>query len=88
MKLWLISHSQPTSWYDQYKKAVVAAPTREEAALMHPNGYSRYEPSESDDWPSGWASWCARAKFVQVQYLGDAQPGIRAGVICAEYQPN
>ena len=84
MKLWLISQTERTG-YDTYDRAVVAAATAEDATKIHPDGYSRYEPSESDDWPSGWASWVNRAATVHVEYIGEAKDGAKAGVICASY---
>ena len=84
MKLWLISQTERTG-YDTYDRAVVAAATAEDAAAIHPDGYSRYEPSESDDWPSGWLSWASRAATVHAEYIGEASDGTKAGVICASF---
>ena len=84
MKLWLISQNDRDG-YDTYDRAVVAATTAEDAAKIHPNGYSSYQPGGESDWPSTYGSWCESADRVTVRYLGESGDGMEPGVICASF---
>jgi len=70
MKLWLISSG--LSQYDTYNNAVVAASTKRKARETHPNGSGHQH---------GWVC----PEDVNVEYLGEAKPGTKSGVICASF---
>lgn len=77
MKLFLIKQSINND-YDTYDSAVVAAPDGEIARLMQPrNG----ELTQDNDQYNSWTE----PENVSVTLLGDAEPGISQGVICASY---
>lgn len=74
MKLWKISQNQNTG-YDTYCSAVVAAKTEDAARKIHPSRYN--------DW--GDSSWVEWPHQVMVEYLGEAKPETKKGVIVASY---
>ena len=79
MKLFKISQSVNID-YDTYDSAVVVAETEEEARMIHPADYM-------EDWDgtySDYDSWCA-AKDVEVEYIGEAKEGTRAGIIVSSF---
>jgi hypothetical protein len=83
MKLWLISQTTNCG-YDTYDSAVVAAETEMAARLTHP---SDTDPSDWDTTGScdrSYGAWTSK-EGVQCRYIGDAAPGIEAGVICASF---
>lgn len=75
MKLYRISQTE-NSEYDTYDAAVVVAATEEQARATLPDGGPFYCRRE-DVW--------ADAKFVTVEYLGEAKDGLEAGVVVASY---
>lgn len=77
MKLWEIWQDVNTG-YDVYDSAVVAAETELAARMTHPNR------APWDGKVSGYKEWCA-SEDVQIRYLGEAAPGIEAGVIVAAF---
>jgi len=62
-----------------FSRAVVAAETVEGARRTHPDGTSVV--LEGEDHFGTWVS----VRRVQVEYLGEARPGLQAGVILASY---
>jgi len=60
-----------------FSRAVVAAETVEDARRTHPDGSSTV--LEQEDYFGTWVS----LRRVQVEYLGEAKPGMQAGVILA-----
>lgn len=96
MKLYLISQKVNND-YDTYDSAVVVAKDEEEAKKIHPDGdtfdYKEHERSsqleedntqyEKADQPYG--TW-ARKKYVQVEYLGEADEKYKEPkVICSSF---
>ncbi len=78
MKLYMISTGENDK-YDSYSRAVVAAPSEDDARKTHPDGRSRVETNRNH--LSTWVPLSA----VRVEYLGEAKPGTDAGVILASY---
>jgi hypothetical protein len=78
MKLWHISQTVNRD-YDTYDSAVVAAETEEAARMTHPNGNIEWGGTVPT-----WGSWAA-AKYVTVEYLGEAREGHPPGVVCASF---
>ena len=78
MKLYLLStnvNDRPRA----FSRAVVAAETQEEARRTHPDGSSTV--LQEEDYFGTWVS----LQRVQAEYLGEARPGVQAGVILASY---
>jgi hypothetical protein len=75
MKLWKISQGENRE-YDTYDSAVVAARTEEEARQTSPY-------PEAD--PTRLLNFWAAPKDINVEYLGTAAPGTKAGVIVASF---
>jgi hypothetical protein len=93
MKLWHISQDQRDD-FDTFSDAVVAAPDEETARTIHPDGAiwaSKRGLSYGSNWskgephPNGWGDWCDSPDLVTARLIGDAVPGIEAGVICASF---
>lgn len=76
MKLWKISQDSNDD-IRTYDAAVVAAETEEEARRTHPSGVRLAWWRRRDEW--------CEPKDVKVELLGDAAPGLRAGVILASW---
>jgi hypothetical protein len=74
LKLWKIWQTVNDN-YDTFDSAVVATETEVEARAMHPN---------SGKWVQTTQDW-ARPEDVQVIHLGEAAPGIKAGVIVGSF---
>lgn len=82
MKLWLLSQDTNDA-YDTYDSAVVAAEDEVSAKLIHPGGSLREWQQEGPvDYRYG--AWTSKA-CVKCRYIGEAAPGIEAGVICASF---
>jgi hypothetical protein len=80
MKLFLISHELRLE-YEFYDSAVVAAKDEDAARVMHPdtsNINQTLKTGLAQDWVDSYDQ-------VNVLYLGEAAPGIAAGVICASF---
>jgi hypothetical protein len=75
MQLWLIKQSQ-NNGYDTFDSAVVAAELEEDARQTHPG---------SGEWGESYPVWADTPEQVTVELIGDAVPGIKAGVICASF---
>ncbi len=73
LKLWLVSRRGVD--YDQYDAFIVAAETEEDAKATHPSG-------NAAEW--NWFTWPAYAA-LQVRLIGEAAPGIEAGVVLASF---
>jgi hypothetical protein len=74
MKLYLLSttvNDRPRA----FSRAVVAAETEEDARRTHPDGTSTV--LQQEDYFGTWVS----LRRVQVEYLGEARAGMKAGVI-------
>jgi hypothetical protein len=91
MKLYLISQTANRD-YDTYSDAVVAAKTKDEARLTHPESNHKWLNDDAG-WVvtrndgttfSGCDTW-ASPTHVKVEYLGDAKPRTKAGVICSSF---
>lgn len=78
MKLWRISQSANPG-YDTYDSAVVAAETEQQARETEP---SRWD--EEEVYPTCTTSWCA-PEYVTAEYIGEAKPDTRPGVILASF---
>ena len=91
MKLYLISQTVNDD-YDTYSDAVVAATSPKDARLTHPesnhtwlNDAAGWVITRNDGTTfSGFDTW-ASPSDVKVEYLGDAKPCTKAGVICASF---
>lgn len=75
MKLYLLSQDANND-YDTYDSCVVAAESEEDARLITPN---------YDGFKDGWSSWVRSPDQVEVQYIGEAAEGAKAGVVCASF---
>lgn len=75
MKLYLIAQTKNND-HDSYDSAVVCAAGIEDAQATHPNGRTE------DTWDL--QTW-AKQKDVTVDYLGEASPDLKLGVICASF---
>ena len=73
MKLFLLSQSE-NNGYNTYDGAVVCAPDEGTAR--------RISPCYDGEFGS---EWCSGPDKVTVQLIGDAEPGMPAGVICASF---
>jgi hypothetical protein len=80
VKLYLIKQFQNTD-YDTFDSAVVAANSEEEAQRTHPAGEGTY-PGENL-WER--TDWADSPEAVEVQEIGTAKRGTKAGVICASF---
>jgi len=78
MNIYLIT--APTSGYDVYESAVVAAKSSQAARRIHPDGLM---PVGEED--SIWTSWVTDPNKVTPKYLGEAAAGTKSGVICASF---
>lgn len=83
MKLWLISQTV-NGGYGTYDSAVVAAETEDAARLTHPDADPDDDAAPWDGNDDFYANW-ADAKYVCVEYLGEAREGHPAGVVCASF---
>lgn len=79
MNLYLITTSVEQDQYDTYDSAVVAAETEDGARWTHP-GHPLCKHSDNEP------NW-VKPKDVNVKLIGEAAPGIEAGVICASFNP-
>lgn len=82
MKLWKISQTVNES-YDTYDSAVIAAETEEEARMTHPGFWWQFG-KKWDGKEKKYGSWC-NASEVTVEYIGEAAPEIKAGVIVSSF---
>lgn len=83
MKLWLLSQGVHCS-YDTFDSMVVAAETEENARKIHPE--ETWEIPGNDGWANGGSfTWANFPDQVDVEYLGDAAPETKAGIILASY---
>jgi hypothetical protein len=73
MNIYLISQYENTG-YSTYDTAVVIAESEEAARLTHPSG--------EEEWID--ESW-SDPEDVEVELLGEAIEGSRAGVVCASF---
>ena len=78
MNLYLISQDANQN-YDTYDSAIVAARTKKEARMFHPN-----EENDWDGTTEKYGSWVALAD-VDVELIGVAKKGTTKGVILASY---
>ena len=69
------------SGYDTYDSAVVAAKNKKQARWIHPSSWMN---GSWDGNTSKFSEWCS-VQDVQVEYLGEAKEGTKAGVIVASY---
>jgi hypothetical protein len=79
MKLFLISQDE-NNYYETYDAAVVCAEDEDQARLIHPCG----DPNEEYKFGE-YSRWCSSADKVNVKFIGDAAPGIPAGVVLASF---
>jgi hypothetical protein len=93
VKLYLI-RQHCAHGFDTFDRAVVAAEGEQAARETHPRGSRNlcvrddrwYEPGENG--VLGWfddGAWTQHPSSVSVKLLGEAAPGIEAGMICASY---
>ncbi len=70
MKLWKVWRSDDVD-YDEYDSAIIAAETAEQARMT--------DPSKN-------LTWCTSNESLYVEEVGEAKPGISAGVILASFR--
>ena len=73
MKLFLLSQSE-SNGYDTYDGVVVCAPNEDAARRISPCYNGEFGPE-----------WCSSPDKVTVQLIGDAEPGLPAGVVCSSF---
>lgn len=85
-KLWIEHYD-----YDQFDSMVVAAESEEEAKCIHPietlilpGPPPVRVPVKVEDWPT-LETWASHPSLVLSEYLGEAKPGTKCGIICASY---
>ena len=78
MKLYLLSQNDNND-YDTWDAVVVCAESQEAARLIHPSGHAK----NITKWKDG--SWANSPDTVDVQYLGEADPSIEAGVVLSSF---
>ena len=94
MKLFKISQ-EVNMGYDTYSDAIVCADNEEEAQKISPCAWNddRYCTKDKHrdtvsrfkkDLCYSCDSWCA-IEDVKVEYIGEAKPDLKKGVICASY---
>lgn len=93
MKLYKISQEKALG-YDTYDSAVVCAEDEDDAKTIHPNGNDIVRDTFTDE-RGGWfkphpddryryKDW-ALLQDIIVEYLGEASPYIRRGVVVASF---
>jgi hypothetical protein len=82
MKLWRVSQEDNRE-YDTYDSFVIACETQEEAICTSPDGRKiDWDVDKPNCWMCGWAS---KRSAVSAAYIGEARPGMPAGVVCASF---
>ena len=69
MKLYFVSQIENND-YDTYDSFLVVAASQEEARNTHPGNAS---------------AWASSPDKVEVRYMGEAAPGMKAGIVCASF---
>jgi len=97
MNLYLISQTENND-YDAFDRAVVAAESAQEAALIHPAGYGdEVRPPNKKCVDDMWCycyprhncfnnSWVTDVSKVDVEFIGLARDDINPGVIVASFR--
>ena len=91
MKLYKVWIENPD--YEEYDSMIVAAESEEEAKNIHPDetwvppGPPYVEvPIKVEDWPKLWTkAWAEHPSLVLSEYLGEAKPGTKRGIICSSF---
>lgn len=78
MKLFLISQSTNNN-YDTYDAAVVVAPDEQTAITLHPRTGKTFDFKERQ-----W-EWVNCIDDINVEYIGEASPELKQGVVCASF---
>ena len=83
MKLYLITQDANNE-HDTYDSAVVCAESEEEAQKIDPSG----DGGEFCDFGNyrTCSTWVLALKDVKVKYLGEADPSLPRGVVCASFR--
>lgn len=88
MKLYLLKQ-EDNNWYDTFDSVVVAAPSPEEAIMIHPSSFARVQSGKfvkgDGQWISEARDWAFGPSSVQLEYIGEAKEGTEAGVILASF---
>ena len=79
MKLYFIRQDTNLT-YNAYRSAVVAASTPTAARMMHPDGSTICDKGCDPN-----ATWVDNPALVTVTEIGTANPDIKVGVICADF---
>jgi hypothetical protein len=65
--------------YDTYSDMVVCAASEDKARLIHPS-------NSTTPWADNtWSSWANSPDQVTVVYLGEADPSVKEGIVCASF---
>ena len=76
MTMYLYKISQSTnSGYDTYDSAIVAAPDKQTAKGINPDG----------DWRKAFTTWANNPEQVSAERIGTAKSGVKQGVILASF---
>jgi len=85
MKLFLLSQTEYRG-YDTYDSCVVCAESVEDAVIIHPSAIYGIDFTPScPNWDRTYPDWATHPDHVQAEYLGEAAPGVRRGIICASF---
>ena len=78
MKLYLLSQDDNCD-YDTYDSCVVCAANEPDAINTMPNGDTPFKPSDQ------YGSWAHSIEAIKCEYIGEADPSLEKGVICASF---
>lgn len=94
MKVFLLHQSDNQGW-DTYDSMMVAADTEAEAKLYHPSTILEWKWDESreewGEWVDGsWRGgsrndWAFSPRTVTAEYIGEARPGMEAGILISSF---
>lgn len=85
MKLYLLTQSK-NHGYDTYDSCVVAATSPSTARKIHPGECN--VPGAYKEWwkeERHWGSWAETLEQVEVEFIGNAKRGTKAGIICSSF---
>ena len=84
MNLYKISQSVD-NYYDTYDSAIVAAPDKEKARVMHPNGVKSDRLDRKTPINFSMGDWVVYPSDVTVKLIGVASEKTQREVICASF---
>lgn len=87
MKLYKISQNERNG-YDTFDSAIVAAASEDEARNIHPEEkwLEEYDyTNKTIGWTDTYGTWATDPKNVEVEYIGEAAPHVKRGVIVGSF---